>query len=354
VILDGQGDLTVDGNEQHRVFFVVEGVTAELRGLTITGGIGGVANEGALTVVDCTISGNSRVGGIYNYNGVLTIERSTVSGNSAIDEGGGVRNLGPGTTTLLNSTVSGNRVTIEPPYTWPGDEGVWSVGGTLRLVQTTVVGTIYGEGATIVTAAAIVHGNCFEVGLDLVEWVSEGHNVYTEYAHCGFDPESDRMVRTNELRLGPLQDNGGPTETHALGEGSSAIDVVPQSECLDESGRRLAADQRGVRRPQGAACDAGAVEMSLRACEGVDCDDSNECTVDWCDPSNGGCVHADAEWVSGGMCTAECADPPCPRGDCVEGECVASCELGVTGPCPWHNNRHCCGDATSCSYYCPP
>jgi hypothetical protein len=52
-------------------------------------------------------------------------------------------------------------------------------------------------------------------------------------------------------RLGPLQDNGGPTPTHALLPGSPAIDT--SSACP-------ATDQRGVTRPQGAGCDIGAFE----------------------------------------------------------------------------------------------
>jgi hypothetical protein len=54
--------------------------------------------------------------------------------------------------------------------------------------------------------------------------------------------------------LGPLQDNGGPTWTHALLPGSPAID-------RGEAGQCPATDQRGVSRPQGAGCDLGAFEL---------------------------------------------------------------------------------------------
>lgn len=56
-------------------------------------------------------------------------------------------------------------------------------------------------------------------------------------------------------QLGPLQDNGGPTETRALGLGSAAIDIVDLVACA-------AIDQRGVTRPRGPACDAGAYEVA--------------------------------------------------------------------------------------------
>jgi len=51
-----------------------------------------------------------------------------------------------------------------------------------------------------------------------------------------------------------LQDNGGPTQTHALLSGSPAIDAALLANCP-------AADQRGVSRPQGAGCDSGAYEF---------------------------------------------------------------------------------------------
>jgi len=55
--------------------------------------------------------------------------------------------------------------------------------------------------------------------------------------------------------LGPLADNGGPARTHALVEGSSAIDAG-SPDCPPP-----VTDQRGVARPQGVACDIGAFEF---------------------------------------------------------------------------------------------
>ena len=55
--------------------------------------------------------------------------------------------------------------------------------------------------------------------------------------------------------LSPLQDNGGTTFTHALLPRSPAIDHIPPENC------EVTTDQRGVARPQGAACDIGAYEF---------------------------------------------------------------------------------------------
>lgn len=51
--------------------------------------------------------------------------------------------------------------------------------------------------------------------------------------------------------LGPLQNNGGPTETHALLFGSPAVNAG------DCSGGTIITDQRGVHRPMGTDCDIG-------------------------------------------------------------------------------------------------
>jgi hypothetical protein len=64
--------------------------------------------------------------------------------------------------------------------------------------------------------------------------------------------------------IGPLQDNGGPTATHALLAGSQAIDhALASLGCVNEFGVQLTTDQRGATRPPGpsSACDVGAFEF---------------------------------------------------------------------------------------------
>ena len=71
------------------------------------------------------------------------------------------------------------------------------------------------------------------------------------------------MTPSGQLKLGPLQDNEGPTQTHALLPGSFAIDVIPEEECVDANGEPLTTDQRGQPRPEtgGTICDVGAFEV---------------------------------------------------------------------------------------------
>jgi hypothetical protein len=72
---------------------------------------------------------------------------------------------------------------------------------------------------------------------------------YSDDNSCGLGAEHENI----DLKLGPLLLNGGPTRTHNLLPGSPAIDTGTGDGCPET-------DQRGVPRPQGEACDVGAVE----------------------------------------------------------------------------------------------
>ena len=330
VILDGEGNLTLDAKDAHRVLRVLANyvptsrpIIAELRGMTFTGGRaeggglavgGGIRNSGTLTLTDCTVSGNranlgtepvETVGGGGIAGGTLTLVRSTVSGNRTTglgdaDEevGGGIygsptlidstvsgnttRGNGGGiyshgTVVLINSTVSGNEAVgmgggievanelIMTNSTVSGNTanesagGVFADFGTLTLVNSTIAGnssvdaTIRGGDWTV--SGTLIAGDCSYVRMS-----SGGHNIESEGDTCGFDQPTDQVnVSAADLNLGPLQDNGGPTETHALGAGSLAIDVIPEAECVDADGEPLTTDQRGE--PRDAMCDVGAFEV---------------------------------------------------------------------------------------------
>ena len=82
---------------------------------------------------------------------------------------------------------------------------------------------------------------------------SRGHNIDAD-GSCRFDGVGDRSGV--DPMLAPLADNGGPTDTMALLEGSPAIDAGDACP---------ATDQRGQTRAQGARCDAGALESPFTA-----------------------------------------------------------------------------------------
>jgi hypothetical protein len=90
--------------------------------------------------------------------------------------------------------------------------------------------------------------------------MSEGYNLSSD-GTCGLIGPGD-MQNTDPL-LGPLQQNGGPTQTMALLPGSPAIDAGNPSGCTDSNSHLLKTDQRGMPRPDKedtGGCDIGAFE----------------------------------------------------------------------------------------------
>ncbi len=287
------------------------------------GGIRNVG--GFATLTSSTVSGNTGLhgGGIFNWGGYLTLTNSTVSGNDA-RTGGGIRNRGRGTTTILtNTTVNentaekdGGGIRISGGYltltnsTVSGNVAYNEGGGihmtahlfydsTVTVTNSTVSGNTAGvrgggianvgrfsptpHGATFAFTNSTVSGNIassYGGGIhNSSPWISQttltnmivadnsaptdancngddatslGYNLADD-ASCGFFATGDLVVA--DAMLGPLADNGGPTETHDLLPGSPAIDAG-SADCPPP-----ATDQRGVARPQGAACDIGAVEF---------------------------------------------------------------------------------------------
>ncbi len=242
---------------------------------------GGIFNEGGtLMINNSTISGNSASpscpfrgafchsdgGGIFNDNGTLTISKSTVSGNSA-NESGGIDNRG--TLTISNSTLAGNSAYFTRGNAFGG--GI-SNGGTLAINNSTISGNsaqggigsygggIYGT-ATIqnsIVANSTSGGNCYGTMTSL------GYNLSSDNS-CSFSGAGD-LNNTDPL-LGPLQYNGGPTQTMALASGSPAIDAGNPTGCTDNLGHPLKTDQRGQPRPDTEdinegklSCDMGAYE----------------------------------------------------------------------------------------------
>jgi hypothetical protein len=312
VILDGEGKLTVDGNEDHPVFSVLAGITAELRGLTVgdrvmnlgtmtltnsTVSAGGMGNSGGgtLTLINSTVSSNianfaNEAGGIHNVNGTLTLINSTVSNNTG-QSGGGIVN--DGVVTLVNSTVSNNtgfhapggggilnwgavtlvNSTVSENTSSEGVGGIFHDGGALTLINSTVsgntsdkgVGGIANETTNLVTLInTLVDNDCEGNTVSGGYIESGGYNIESPGDTCGLtDPTDQVNVSAEDLKLGPLQDNGGPTMTHALLPGSLAIDVIAEEDCVDADGQPLTTDQRGEPRPEtgGTLCDVGAYEL---------------------------------------------------------------------------------------------
>jgi hypothetical protein len=239
---------------------------------TVSGNGGsGIYNTGTLTVSGCTIAGNtaSAGGGIYNL-GTLTVSQSTLNGNSAGNYGGGIYCAGginpsyPGKATLTNVTLSNN--------TGNGG-GLFVKSGTTTLTNCTIsrnrsYNNAAGAGIeigilplTLNLTNTIVAGNLHSgIGLD----ISYGEVLGITMNNCllgigapnVINGNGNIFIGFNNPGLGPLQSNGGPTQTMALLPGSLAIGH-------GNNALAPATDQRGFARLDvaGELTDIGAFEL---------------------------------------------------------------------------------------------
>jgi hypothetical protein len=246
-----------------RIYHLMPGHSVTIQGLTISNGLapdfdcgGGILDEGSsLVLTNCTVSGNSTDGtggGIcVDANATLTIESSTLSDNYAGDYGGGLAN--GGALTINNSTLSGNRGEFAAGAILNGFNGDASLivsnstlsenttqlhgGGIFNGGQSTISNSTF-SGNSGTTAGAIVNRlaklniestilNRGELGPnisnDIGTVTSHGYNLSSDDGAGVLNGPGDQ-INTNPL-LGPLQNNGGPTFTHQLLPSSPAIDA---------------------------------------------------------------------------------------------------------------------------------
>lgn len=203
---------------------VITGSTFLDNTASIVGGGMDNFNGGDAVVTNCTFSGNGAAfsgGGMRNNNSNPVVTNSTFSGNSALNEGGGLYNAAGSSVVLMNCTFFENTALHGAGMFSDASNPVvtntifWSAGST--------AGQIYNQNAS---APVITYS--------ITDQPGTGNIV-------------------GEPRLGPLEDNGGMTSTHALLDGSAALDA-------GTSAGAPAIDQRGVARPQGAGIDIGAFE----------------------------------------------------------------------------------------------
>ena len=261
----GADNLAVNGNATYRVFYIAPGNTVTISGLTITNGratagypdnVGaGIDNEFAsLSVINCTVSGNiasyggagifNDGAGIFNKGtdqdegalAVLQVSNSTISANSG-GYGGGIMNyeqVGSVMLTLSNSTISGNSAQQG------GGIANFNEGGsaTVEISNTTFSGNSAQQGGGIWNYTNIAGGDATVVlASTILKAGATGGNIYNESStvtSLGYNLSGDNgggyltgpgdHINTDPM-LGPLQNNGGLTFTHALLPGSPAIDA---------------------------------------------------------------------------------------------------------------------------------
>ena len=283
----------IDGSGITRVLHIVQaGVSVGLVNLTIQNGKvtnshnqahgAGILNKGSLSLYNVGIKNNTNAadnnfgGGIYN-DGVLTITNATLSGNQALS-GGAIYTNNSAQTGIERSLLVNNRASSRA-------SAIESY-GSLQVTNTTVDGNVSTYGSAIhlafgtadISFCTITNNTpgtasaALELGLaslnlhqtllaanqstDAIKRncsykIADATYNLEDANTCGFSTATN-LVNTDP-KLGPLQDNGGPTQTRALAAGSPAIDYV-------KINTGVIVDQRGFTRPVGPWADIGAYE----------------------------------------------------------------------------------------------
>ena len=285
--------LAISGNNAVRVFHIPgSGLNIALSGLTVRNGnapagdfASGILSRSALTLTDCFITantgtlgagvaligangtftrctfagnGSTEQGGAINFQGdngrTLTLVNCTLSGNSATGSGygGGILNVstaGTSTLDLLHCTIANNITTT----TAVNAGGVSTVGVSGGTAVTTLRNTIVAENSA---------PNLARVGPSSV--TSSGNNLASDNGG-GFLTQPADLPNTAP-RLAPLGDYGGPIFTRALLAGSPALDRAASGVSTDQRNRPRPIDDPAITNAVGGnASDIGAVEMNRLA-----------------------------------------------------------------------------------------
>ncbi len=228
--------------------------------------VGDYPDTAAAVVINSLIDGNTASGSVGGssgggvrsaFGGDLTLVNTTISGNSAAIHGGGI--FADNIVRLYNVTVTLNTADSD------GDDN--GNGGGVSISNGSPPGFVTSRNSIISlnfddSPTGALHTNCSGT------LTGEGHNLLGSTTGCTLTGviSGDRIGSLPFL--GSLQDNGGPTLTHALLFNSAAIDAGDPAGCLDQIAQLLTTDQRGYFRPidgdgdRNVRCDIGAFEYN--------------------------------------------------------------------------------------------
>ncbi len=280
-----------------RVFTIARAANVTFNNLSIRNGFGseggGIYNSGTLLINNSVLADNAATygGAIHNNGGNLRVNNSTLSGNAASDGGGAISNNG--TLALTNSTLSGNAAndgggirnyatlsvansTFSGNTAQDAGGGIFNT-GSANVARSTIANNLAVRGGGIAAAVyresgtalnnSIVAGNSRidgATGDDVTftsnnSFTSGGYNLIGKGNALTRFGQAGDQTGVNDARLGPLQDNGGPTFTRSLLAGSKAINGG------DPNAAPNSFDQRGTGFPRVRAgrMDIGAVELQV-------------------------------------------------------------------------------------------
>jgi predicted outer membrane repeat protein len=257
--------------------------------------------EAVLNSVSIASNQARRGGAIYDIGGQLSIDGMQFLSNSTTESGGAIQvsefnSQNPASVTrtyFRDNSVGGVGASIyatgRSTLNVSGDTFLRNKGGiyiddlsNLNVINSTFLGsTPVPESVTVasgigkVTFATIILAklNSPTSGLFL------SNSLLLQDTCSGAGDDSDNLQQHStgcpglpETNLGLssafLADNGGPTPTIALVEGSPAVGIVSTADCVDLSGKPVQVDQRGFGRPDSTdpgVCDSGAFELNAVA-----------------------------------------------------------------------------------------
>lgn len=185
------------------------------------------------------------------WNSGPTLKNVTFHTNSAADWGGGMDNENGSTPSLTNVTLNGNSANtgggMSNIQSYPTLTSVTFSGNS----ATTQGGAMHNNQSDPIVRNTILWGNSAPTGAQIHDHFNSAPVVNDSVVQDGY--ASGTNIITTDPLLGTLGNYGGVTETIPLQAGSSAINQGNPAFCP-------ATDQRGITRPQGAACDIGSYE----------------------------------------------------------------------------------------------
>jgi CSLREA domain-containing protein len=322
------------GTPNFRIFTINAGKTVGISGLTVSNGNvpgafvpanagGGILNSGALTLNNSVVSGNnSGFGGGLANRGTATINQSSIANNTSAGSCGGIAN-GSGDSPSSVLTVTGTTISNNISQGFGG--GLVGGGGLCNIGQATVTNstvssnsaangggifnlnlitlgnvTVSGNNASSLGGGlynpdgalnpgigttnfgnTIVAGNTAPTGPDCdgINFNSLDYNLIGNTSGGNFTGTTTHNLTNVAALLGPLQNNGGSTKTHALLVGSPAMDAGNSSLTTDQRGQARPIDDQTVTNAAGGnATDIGANESHNLQVNSIGDLDDGACT----------------------------------------------------------------------------